>query len=142
MVRTGHRWVARSSAAAGTRGQDAAQAEGGESQTSAQEIRFTDVCPVACARPRTEDCTKCPGPGYICPRHRGGWARGYQELFALVTRCASDHAGVALGPAEVPVFRVVVMVWAGRALGGEPRYWSPSALRIMMRISLFLIRLA
>jgi len=46
------------------------------------------------------------------------------------------------GQPQVPVFRVVVLVWAGEGPGGEPRYWSPSALRIMMRISLFLIRLA
>ncbi len=46
------------------------------------------------------------------------------------------------GQPQVPVFRVVVLLRAGQSHGGEPRYWSPSALRIMMWISLFLIRLA
>jgi hypothetical protein len=57
-----------------------------------------------------------------------------------VAGCGAPLAGIGLGQRQVLVFRVVLLLWSVRALGDEPRYGSPPALRIMMWISLFLIR--
>jgi hypothetical protein len=73
-------------AAAGTRGQDAAQAEGpAEGETCAQEIRFlTHARPCRqIAGSREQNIAQNAALLRICPRHRAGSARGYQELFAL-----------------------------------------------------------